>query len=269
MAAFISFGRIDLLALLGAAGLLLASGSSGSRSATETNPRVPILLYHRFGPVASDGMTLTTAVFASQLKVIRAGGYTVIPLRQLVDYLQVHGPALPSRAVVITADDGHRSIVTDMAPLVKAYGFPATLFIYPSAISNAKWAMTWADLETLQSSGLFDIESHTYWHPNFHHEQKRLGSPAYEQFVDWQFERSKEVLQSKLHGRVDMLAWPFGIYDQWLMSEAQKCGYQAAFTMDRRDASAADQIMALPRFLITDSDRGPRFERLLASGTGQ
>ena len=169
--------------------------------------------------------------------------------------------------MVITADDGHRSIYTDMAPLLKSNGLPATLFIYPSAISNAKWAMTWRDLEDLQATGLFDIQSHTYWHPNFRHEQKRLAPGAYQQFVDWQLDRSKEVLQEKLHGKVDMLAWPFGIYDDWLMDEARKCGYQAAFTMQRHPASASDPMMMLPRFLVTDSDRGAVFERLLASGS--
>ena len=113
------------LALLSAA-LLFVSASSRSRPATETGRRIPILLYHRFGPVASDGMTVTTAVFASQLRLIRAGGYTVIPLSQLVAYLQGQAPAPAPRAVVITADDGHRSIYTVMAPLVKSYGLPVT-----------------------------------------------------------------------------------------------------------------------------------------------
>jgi peptidoglycan/xylan/chitin deacetylase (PgdA/CDA1 family) len=266
MLKFIGFQRVGHLLLLSAA-LLFASAISGSRPATETGRRIPILLYHRFGPVAPDGMTVTTAVFASQLRLIRAGGYTVIPLSQLVAYLQGQAPAPPSRAVVITVDDGHRSIYTDMAPLVKSYGLPVTLFIYPSAISNARWAMTWTELQQLQATGLFDIQSHTYWHPNFRHERKRLAPEAYEQFVDWQLERSRDVLQQKLRRRVDMLAWPFGIYDEWLMSEAQHCGYSAVFTMERRAASGADRMMALPRFLVTDSDRGPAFERLLASGS--
>jgi len=264
---FLDFWRVGRIALLGGAVLLLASSITRPRRDTETGPRVPILLYHRFGPVVSDGMTVTTSVFASQLRLISERGYTVIPLRQLVAYLQNQGPAPPARAVVITADDGHRSIYTDMAPLVKSYRLPVTLFIYPSAISNAKWAMTWPELEQLQANGLFDVQSHTYWHPNFNHERKRLTPAAYQHFVDWQFQRSKDALQEKLHRQVELLAWPFGIYDEWLMSEAHKCGYEAAFTIERRAASPADPIMALPRFLVTDPDRGLAFEHLLASGS--
>ena len=48
-----------------------------------------------------------------------------------------------------------------------------------------------------------------------------------------------------------MLAWPFGIYDEGLMRKATAAGYVAAFTMERRDAALSDNLMALPRYLIT------------------
>ena len=48
--------------------------------------RVPILLYHRFGATVVDGMTITTPVFESHMKYLHDNGYTVIPLRQLVDH---------------------------------------------------------------------------------------------------------------------------------------------------------------------------------------
>jgi hypothetical protein len=73
--------------------------------------RVPILLYHRFGPVVSDSMTVTTAVFRSHLEYLRKKGYTVIPLRQLVDYYLRKGTPPPPRSVVIVADDAHKSFI--------------------------------------------------------------------------------------------------------------------------------------------------------------
>jgi hypothetical protein len=35
--------------------------------------------------------------------------------------------------------------------------------------------MTWDQLRTLRNTGLFDIQSHTYWHPNFAIERRRLA----------------------------------------------------------------------------------------------
>ena len=59
-------------------------------------------------------MTVTTPVFESHLKLLRDHGYTVVPLRQLVRYLLGEEGSLPPKAVAITADDGHRSVYTDI-----------------------------------------------------------------------------------------------------------------------------------------------------------
>jgi len=71
------------------------------------------------------------------------------------------------------------------------------------------------------------------------------------------------VLEQKFGGTVDLLAWPFGIHDDELEQAAQKAGYVAAFTIDRRPVTRAEKMMALPRFIVTDLDRGGRFENLV------
>jgi peptidoglycan/xylan/chitin deacetylase (PgdA/CDA1 family) len=240
------------------------AASSGGKGFAQ--PRVPILIYHRFGPVVADSMTVTTAVFESQLKYLRDNGYTVIPLGSLVDYFLGHAPSPPPRSVVITSDDGHKSVYTDMLPLVKKYRIPVTLFIYPSAISNASYAMTWDQLRQIKKTGLFDIQSHTYWHPNFRREKKKLKPGDYEKFVDMQLNKSKARIEKEVGGKVDMLAWPFGICDDGLMKRAKTDGYIAGFTIVRQNASPSDNIMALPRYIMTDRDRGELFGRLLAGG---
>lgn len=225
---------------------------------------VPILVYHRFGATVADSTTVKTADFAAQLDYLRAQGYVVIPLRRLVEYLRGAAPAPPPRAVVITADDGHESQFAGMFPLIRRERIPVTLFIYPSAISNASYAMTWAQLRQMRDSGLVDIQSHTYWHPNFRVEKKRLSRVGYEDFVRMQMTKSKAVLERELGGRVDMLAWPFGIHDADLARRAQAAGYVAAFTLERRPARRGDDLMALPRYLMTDAMKGRAFARLLA-----
>jgi peptidoglycan/xylan/chitin deacetylase (PgdA/CDA1 family) len=226
---------------------------------------VPILVYHRLGPAVVDSMTVRTSVFASQLEYLQTNGYTVIPLQRLVAYIAGEAPAPPVRSVVITADDGHQSVFTDLFPLISRYHIPVTLFIYPSAISNAKYAMTWQQLREMKDSGLVDIQSHTYWHPNFKKEKKRISEDAYEELVHKQLTKSKEVLEQRLGGHVDMLAWPFGIYDDDLINQARQLGYIAGFTIERRHASRSDNLMALPRYLMTDEVKGALFGKLLAA----
>jgi peptidoglycan/xylan/chitin deacetylase (PgdA/CDA1 family) len=228
-----------------------------------TELQVPILLYHRFGPVVSDSMTMTTAVFESHLKYLRDNGYTVISLRQLINYRLGKGPMPTPRSVVIVADDGHKSVYTDMLPLIKKYNVPVTLFIYPSAISNASYAMTWEQLREIKKTGLFEIQSHTYWHPDFRKEKKRLSSIEYTKFVEMQLKKSKDRLKKELNIEVNMLAWPFGICDNWLISKAIEAGYIASFTIERHHVNSADNIMKLPRYLLQNADQGRTFEMIL------
>jgi peptidoglycan/xylan/chitin deacetylase (PgdA/CDA1 family) len=221
---------------------------------TAQHIRVPILLYHRFGPRVADCMTITTSVFESQVNYLRENGYHVIRLRQLVDCYLGKEQSVPPHAIVMTVDDGHKSVYTDLFPLLKKYQIPVTLFLYPSALSNASYAMTWDQLREMKETGLLDFQSHTFWHPNFKNEKKRLISAEYENFMEMQLKKSREKLERELHVKVDMLAWPFGIYDEELVRKAIGAGYMAGFSMDRHLASVSDNIMTLPRYLIGNSD---------------
>jgi peptidoglycan/xylan/chitin deacetylase (PgdA/CDA1 family) len=235
----------------------------GPAAAAADQVSVPVLVYHRFGPVVADGMTVTTPVFEAQLKWLQENQFTVIPLRTLVNYLLGTGPAPPPKSVVITADDAHKTVYTEMLPLVKKYKIPVTLFIYPSAVSNASYAMTWEQLKEVQQTGLFDLQSHTFWHPNFKREKKKLKPADYQKLVDTQLKKAKAVLEKRLGTPVDLLAWPFGIYDDFLEKEAARAGYVAALSIDRRNASKSEKIMEQPRYLMTNGDGVKNFAAIV------
>lgn len=225
--------------------------------------RVPILLYHRFGPTVADSMTITTPVFEAQMKYLHDNGYKVIPLRQLVDYYRGKAPVPGPKSVVLVEDDAHKSVYSDMLPIIKKYRYPVTVFAYPSAISNAKYAMTWDQMRELKKSGLFDIQSHTYWHPNFKKERKKLSQQSMDSLVMTQLKKSKLRLETELGASVDMLAWPFGINDEYLIGKAKEVGYFATFTIERRHATASDSVFRLPRYLLVNADSGKYFVQLL------
>ncbi len=224
--------------------------------AADDQVSVPVLCYHRFGPTVADSMTVTTQVFEAQMKWLSDNGYTVIPLRTLVAYLRGEGPAPPPKSVVISADDGHKSVYNVMWPIVRKYNYPVTLFLYPSCISNryAPYAMTWEQVKELQQTGLFDMQGHTFWHPNFKKDKKKMKPEEYAKSVQTQLVKSKNVLEKKLGTKIEYLAWPYGIYDDYLESEAQKAGYVAAFSIDRRNAAKDERMMAQPRYLMQNGD---------------
>jgi peptidoglycan/xylan/chitin deacetylase (PgdA/CDA1 family) len=244
-----------------------AAPSPQPAKGTVDRPRVAILAYHRFGATVNDAMTVRTSTLRWQLDYLKQHGHPVIPLRSLISYLQGRGPAPPDRGVVITADDGHQSVFADMQPIVREYEVPVTLFIYPSAISNAAYAMTWEELSVLHRTGLFDVQSHTYWHPNFNTERRRLSPAAYLTFARLQFVKPRTVLRDKLGIEADLIAWPFGIHDDELADMAREAGYIAGLTLDRRVVTGNEDLMTLPRFLVTDTATGQAFTSMLPRET--
>jgi peptidoglycan/xylan/chitin deacetylase (PgdA/CDA1 family) len=232
------------------------------QSAIAADATIPILAYHRFDPARAAATTITDRVFEAQLAWLASRKIAVIRLHEVVDRLRKGAP-LPESAVALTADDGHESVYTDMFPLIQRYRVPVTLFIYPSAISNASYALTWDQIREMLKSGLVDVQSHTYWHPNFNVERSRLAPRAYEDFVRRQLTLSKSKLETMLGIHVDLLAWPFGIHDAQLERLAAETGYVAAFTIERGRAQQGSNLFALPRYCVTDADRGDRFAALV------
>jgi hypothetical protein len=102
----------------------------------EDTLNVPILCYHNFNPTVPGSMNLTPEKFEAQIKMLKDNGFTIIPLKEAVEYLQGKRESLPPKSVVITADDGWESVYTYMLPLVRKYNIPVTLFIYPETISK-------------------------------------------------------------------------------------------------------------------------------------
>jgi peptidoglycan/xylan/chitin deacetylase (PgdA/CDA1 family) len=235
----------------------------GSLWAAQVERKVPVLCYHRFSSGELDSMSIKTAVFEEQMAWLKTSGYTVVSLDTAMQYIQGKIKSIPAKSVVITVDDGHKSVYSDMAPIVKKYKIPVTLFIYPSAISNAKYAMNWEQLRELETTKLFRVESHTYWHPNFKKEKKMLSSEEYAKSVDKQLSGSKKKLEEKMGHEIKYLAWVFGIYDDALLVDVKKARYSAAFTIDRQHASSGDNAMALGRYMVVSKHTIKDFERMV------
>src|SRR6185437_1230461 len=100
----------------------------------DTTINIPILCYHNFNPTIPGSMTLTPQKFETQIRWLKDNGFTFIPLKTAVEYLQGKRTSLPEKSVVITADDGWQSVYTYMLPIIKKYKIPVTLFIYPQTI---------------------------------------------------------------------------------------------------------------------------------------
>ena len=230
--------------------LLLALCCFCSTLFAATPSTIPILAYHNMDPVKKGSMTISTARFQEQMAYLKNNGFTVITLKEAVGYLQGKIASIPAKSVVITADDGRATVYKYMMPIVQKYHYPVTLFIFPGVISRAPWALTWEQLKALKNTGLFDIQDHTYSHPNFKQAKRHLSPTAFAKTLHDELVTSKNVLDQKLETHVTLLAWPFGIYNTEVENAAAKAGYTMAFSIDYRCATKSDKPMSVPRYMI-------------------
>ncbi len=208
---------------------------------------------------------MTTPVFEEQLAWLAEHHYAVAPLRSVVDALRGRRQLEP-QTVAITVDDGRRSQYTEMFPVIQRYHVPVTLFVYTDAISYEPDALTWEEIEEMLKSGLVDVESHTCSHPEFEKERARRSPADYESFVASELTKSKKTLEDRLHRPVDLLAWPYGVFDSALERAAARAGYIAAFAVEGHLARTEEDLFSVPRIVVSNQDRGARFAALLESG---
>jgi peptidoglycan/xylan/chitin deacetylase (PgdA/CDA1 family) len=190
---------------------------------------VPILCYHRFGP-GNSKMVISPANFAAQLEWLARNDYKVIRLGDLAGFLSGERP-LPRRAVVITIDDGYESVHRHAFPLLRKYGFPATLFVYTDFV-GAGDALSWAQLQEMQSSGLVDLQSHSKSHRNLIDRGPGESDERYKQNIEAEMRVPRDLIERRVSGaQVRHLAFPFGDANELVLESAARHGFQLAGTV--------------------------------------
>ncbi len=191
---------------------------------------VPILTYHRFSRKKADKMVVTEASFDAQMKYLKENGYHVIKLDQLLDLLNLKYQA-QKKSVVITIDGGWRSCHEIAFPILKKYGFQATLFIYTDFIGRKK-AMSWEQVKEMSENG-FDIQCHSKTHRNLArlHGDETLND--YVKALDREISLSTKQIKQKLDKQCKYFAYPFGETNSMVIEVLKKYGYHAAFTITR------------------------------------
>jgi peptidoglycan/xylan/chitin deacetylase (PgdA/CDA1 family) len=172
--------------------------------------RIPILMYHSIQTYASRETssyyaTTTPALrFAEQMAYLNRNGYRTIGLEDVRERLRVG--RLCEQCVAITFDDGFSDFYVHAYPILKEYGFVATMFLPTAFIGttrqqfNGKPCMTWGEVRELNTQGIM-FGSHTVTHPQL----RELPETK----IDDELRRSKDTIEQKLGTKVHSFAYPF------------------------------------------------------------
>jgi peptidoglycan/xylan/chitin deacetylase (PgdA/CDA1 family) len=230
-------------------------------------------MYHSISGYTSPTLkkfTLSPELFAEQMAYLYQGGYTPITVTQLVRVINLAGSGLPERAVVLTFDDGFADFYTNALPVLKYYGFVATLYV-PTAFvgGTSRWLwrkseatqplLTWDQLIEISMSGI-ECGAHSHRHLPL---DVVPPSIAADEII-----RSKSMLENQLNQEVSSFAYPFGYYNANVRHMVQMSGYTSACAVRYRMSSTTDDPFALARLIITNNTSVDKFAALLV-GHGQ
>lgn len=195
---------------------------------------VPILVYHNFSKTKEDLMMVKKQKFEQQMSYLKNNGYTVITLDEFFDFLE-YRKQLPKKAVVLTFDDGWQGVYTIAFPILKKYGFPATLFVYTDLINGNNKTLSWAQVAELDKGGV-DIQCHTKTHRNLNKIKANESLEKYVTDVKNEINQSTSIIKKKLNKDVKYLAYPYGDTNNVVIAFLKQKGYRGAFTV-KRDAN--------------------------------
>jgi peptidoglycan/xylan/chitin deacetylase (PgdA/CDA1 family) len=224
-------------------------------------PRGPLVVaYHAVSASWRHPLTVPEELLGAQLAFLRRRGYVGLTAAE-AEHRRKEG-ALPDRSVVVTFDDGFRSVLR-ARPILEELRYPATVFVVTAFVESQRplrWEgiegaveteeelmpLGWEDLELLCGAG-WEIGSHTVTH--------RLSTDLTDVALEHEFVESRLTLERRL-GACNTIAYPYGRADTRVAAAAERAGYSAGFVLAR--VHRPDGPYLRPRLELTRRDRGAR-----------
>jgi peptidoglycan/xylan/chitin deacetylase (PgdA/CDA1 family) len=223
---------------------------------------VPILAYHQFTRrKPSSLMEMTDDSFQRQMDYLKTNGYRVITLSELEGFLNAERP-IPKRSVVITIDDGYRSVYDIAYPILKANGFSATLFVYTDFV-GAGLALNWNQIKEMNDSGVIDIQSHSKSHTSLSRAPNETDGGVYAARVAREITVPESLLGQRLNKHIGQYAYPYGDSSNTVVSALQQRHYGAAVTVWRGGNASFANILMLKRDMVYSDYSLEAFKKLL------
>jgi peptidoglycan/xylan/chitin deacetylase (PgdA/CDA1 family) len=211
---------------------------------------IPVLLYHSIDNSGSPH-SISRGLFRKQLKYLKENGYQTISLNTLCNYL-VDDLQLPQKAVVITFDDGFKNNYDIVLPMIKEFGFTATLFLVTGYVSKCiAWEKTveipdqrlasWEEIHEMSDTAI-EINAHSVTHPKL----CRLTADQAKNEI----QGSRVDIEARLGKQVNFFAYPYGEFNDHIKSIVKELGFQGAVTCISGVTKLGDDCYALKRMSV-------------------
>ena len=211
-----------------------------------------VLLYHRFDEPRYPSTNVSQEMFRQQLEYLRQENYRVLSMDQFRSLL-VSGKPFPTKSVLITIDDPYRSIYHHAFPLLKEYDYPFTLFSNTSPLYSENPAyMTWEMLQEIRDWGA-TIGNHSHFHPHIGQPEQGQSREEYAAWVRKDLTRAQRAFTDRGID-ADILAYPFGEYNEMVIRIADELGFELMFTQDEGGVDEFTDLQLIPRVAIVGAN---------------
>lgn len=204
-----------------------------------------ILDYHTFLASGASSMDFDLETLAGQLDRFAALGYRFVSLEDAIAG-RIEGEA----NIVVTIDDGHRTVSEAYDKVFAPRGIRPTLFVYPAVIGRTGFSLGRDELRRLQEAGC-GLGSHGY-----HHEYLTTRAFAEDRRkASAEIERTGPALERLTGTRPRLFAFPFGVGSAEAEELLARNGFEYAFlagdslvAVDFADPSL--RKLAVPRTIV-------------------
>lgn len=247
---------------------------------------IPILMYHSISNDSEDGthpyykISTSPKRFAEHMQFLHDYNYKVIDLSEAVKIISeasvspntptFHHSNIPQGEVVLTFDDGYKDFYTHAFPILKQYGFSATVFLPISFINSGrkpglkgKEHLNWEEVRELQNMGV-TFGSHTV-----NHLQLRFLNRAE---IEREVEQSKRIVEEKIGKFIQSFSYPFAFPDEdkefkrYLKDTLERSDYKNGVSTRIGTVAKGEDKFFLKRIPVNSCDDIPFLKAKLQGG---
>jgi biofilm PGA synthesis lipoprotein PgaB len=246
-----------------------------------------VLCYHDVQEdvrVVPDPFAVDTAQLVSQFAWLKENGFHVIGLDDVIAAREGKR-VLPDKAVLLSFDDGYRSVYTRVFPLLKLFNYPAVVALSGHWLDAPPGAgveyegkevprsrfLSWEQISEMAASGLVEIASHSYdLHRGIAADPQGSKVPAlvaYRIEGDGRYEdeqlhaariradlvRNSALIKSRTGRAPRTMVWPYGRDSGQAIEIARELGMPFAMNLDGGANEAGGDMARIRRDVLTNN----------------
>lgn len=206
--------------------------------------RVYVLCYHTFLNKPEFITDFSIEELKEQIKMLKDANMKFVSLDDI--YI---GNIVGNNNVLITIDDGNRSVYTAYKEVFKPNKIPIAIALYNSSIGKCKYLLSWEQIDELYINGT-EIMAHGYFSHELYDSLYETNRKVFRQEIY----SPKNIFKERYNNSLIAFAYPCGTYGNCAINEIGNAGYKMAFTVKPGRVEIPytnnSSIYLLPRYMI-------------------